>query len=94
MGQRMGDEPAAGEEVLSSPRRSARPGASHVATRKRVRRSGRNPEISQYLTISPGIPHIPPYPAISRRGYGEKNRPGEGSYLLLLLLAWSLLLYF
>ena len=38
--------------------------------------------ISWYLPVSPGrylpVSGIPPYPAISRRGYREKNRPHQG----------------
>mmetsp|Transcript_38857 Transcript_38857/g.122498 ORF Transcript_38857/g.122498 Transcript_38857/m.122498 type:complete len:222 (+) Transcript_38857:88-753(+) len=50
---------------LKCPTRRATRGARRISTC-----------ISWYLPVSPGIP---PYPAISRRGYREKNRPHQGS---------------
>ena len=60
--------------LIASPRISP-----YLPVSARIRPYLLSPGISRYLPrYLPVSPGIPPYPAISRRGYREKNRPHQG----------------
>ena len=59
--------------IVTQPLCALRP-ARLEGAREGARRGG----IGPYPVVSPRIPYISLYPVVSRTGYCEKNRPGEG----------------